>query len=194
MFRFTDAMVPAYDKLGRVRERTGNVHQGAAPGNTFQLKDGRFIIMTISGNVLFRKLCQAMDRPEMADDPQYANHTLRWQHVQTLNDIVTRWMLDNEAGMVTSALARTGVPFSIVLTVPDIFEDAHYAARQNLATVEHPKLGPLRMQGIVPRMLGTPAEPIAPAHELGQDNEEVFQGLLGISREEYERLRQERVI
>ena len=94
MFRFTDTMVLAYDKLGRMRERTGNVHQAAAPGNTFQMKDGRFLIMTISGDVLFRKLCHALGRPAMANDPKYANHTLRWQHVQELNDLTARWILD----------------------------------------------------------------------------------------------------
>ena len=78
--------------------------------------------------------------------------------------------------------------------MPDILEDAHYAARQNLETVEHPKLGPLRMQGVVPRMLGTPAEPIAPAHELGQDNDDVFQNLLGVEQAEYQRLKADRVI
>ena len=194
MFRFTDSMVLAYDKLGRVRERTGNVHQAAAPGNTFRMKDGRYIIMTISGDVLFRKLCQALGREEMADDPRYANHTARWQHIEELNDIAARWIEENEAAAVTAALSRHGVPYSVVLTVSDIFEDAHYAARQNLETVEHPKLGPLRMQGVVPRMLGTPAEPIAPAHDLGQDNEDVFQQLLGVERDEYQRLQAHGVI
>jgi crotonobetainyl-CoA:carnitine CoA-transferase CaiB-like acyl-CoA transferase len=194
MFRFTDSMVLAYDKLGRQRERTGNVHQAAAPGNTFETQDGRYLILTISGDVLFQKLCNAMGRSDMAHNPNYASHERRWQHVQELNDITAQWVLGNTVEDVTSALTRHGVPFSIVLTVADIFEDPHYAARGNLETVEHPKLGPLRMQGVVPRMLGTPADPIAPAHELGQDNDEVYQTLLGVDAEEYLQLKAQRVI
>jgi len=194
VFRFTDSMVLAYDKLGKQRERTGNVHQAAAPGNTFPTKDGRFLIMTISGDVLFRKLCQAMGRPGMGDDPRYANHTLRWENVHELNDIAGRWIVENEVEDVTAALTRNGVPFSLALAVADIFEDPHYEARGNLETVEHPKLGPLRMQGIVPKMLGTPAGPIEPAHDLGQDNEEVIGGLLGVDREEFRRLQAQGVI
>ncbi len=194
VFRFTDSMVLAYDKLGRMRERTGNVHQAAAPGNTFETRDGRFLVMTISGDTLFRKLCQAMGVPGMADDPRYASHTLRWEHIDELNDRVARWIAGHEVETVTSALTRHGIPFSLALTVADILQDPHYAARGNLETVEHPKLGPLRMQGIVPKMLGTPAEPIAPAHGVGEDNEDVFSGLLGMDREEIHRLQRTGVI
>lgn len=194
MFRGTDSMALSFDKLGRMRERTGNVHQAASPGNNFETRDGRFLTMTISGDTLFRKLCNAMDRPEMGDDPRYANHTLRWEHVHELNGLVAQWIISNEIGFVTDALTAHGVPFSIALTVADIFQDPHYAARGNLETVNHPKLGPLRMQGVVPKMLGTPAEPIAPAHELGQDNEAVFRDMLGIGADEYHRLQKQGVI
>lgn len=194
MFRFTDSMMLAYDKLGRQRERTGNVHQAAAPGNTFETKDGRFLIMTISGDTLFRKLCHAIDRPEMADDPRYANHELRWQHVHALNDITAQWIQNNEVEHVTALLTHHGVPFSVVLTVSDIFEDPHYAARNNIETVQHPKLGPLRMQGVIPRMMGTPAEPIAAAPDLGQDNTDVYQGMLGMTLAEFQRLQDNKVI
>jgi crotonobetainyl-CoA:carnitine CoA-transferase CaiB-like acyl-CoA transferase len=194
MFRFTDSMVPAYDRLGKIRARTGNVHQAAAPGNTYETNDGRYLILTISGDTLFRRLCHAIGRPEMAADPKYATHTLRWEHVGELNDIVGRWILANEVETVSAALTGQGVPFSLVLGVADIMENQHYAERANLETVQHPRLGPLKMPGIVPKMSGTPAEPIAAAPALGADNESVLRGLLGLGAEEYERLRSQRVI
>ncbi len=187
-------MVSAYDKLGRTRERTGNVHFAAAPGSTFETWDGRFMILTISGDALFRKLCLAMGCGEMADDPRYATHVMRWDHIDELNDIVARWLKETETGAATAALEANGIPFSFTFTVKDILEDPHYAARGNIETVQHPTLGTLKMQGIVPKMLGTPAEPIQPAPSVGQDNQSVFSDLLGMSPQEYEALAERRVV
>lgn len=194
MFRFTDSMSLAYDRLGMVRKRTGNVHQAAAPGNNFATKDGRFLTMTISGDTLFQRLCQAMGRPDMAADPRYASHSLRWQHVQELNDLVGAWIVGSEVSAVATALTNHGIPFALALSIVDIFEDPHYEARGNLETVAHPTLGPLRMQGVVPKLSGTPGGPIAAAPTLGANNEEVFLGSLGMDRAELDALRAHGVV
>src|ERR1017187_8683422 len=81
MFRFTESMTLAYDRLGIVRERTGNVHYGAAPGNNYETIDGRYLTLTISGDTLFKRLCHAMARPELAEVPAYATHKQRWEHI-----------------------------------------------------------------------------------------------------------------
>ncbi|GLC91803.1 CoA transferase [Cupriavidus sp. TA19] len=194
VFRFTDSMVPAYDKLGRKRERTGNVHSAAAPGSNFETKDGRFMTLTISGDSLFRKLCQAMERPDMADDSRYATHVKRWEHITDLNEVVAHWIRETEFALLSDTLTNYGIPFSLALTIEEIMEDPHFEARGNIETVQHPELGPIKMPGIVPKMLGTPAEPIQPAPSIGQDNEEIFTGLLGIDAEEYRFLRRRKVI
>ncbi|MGH8856488.1 MAG: CaiB/BaiF CoA transferase family protein [Polaromonas sp.] len=188
MFRFTDSMSLAYDRLGLVRERTGNVHQGAAPGNNFATKDGQYLTLTISGDTLFKRLCQAIGRPAMAQESHYATHALRWQRVEELNEIVGQWIKTTDVKDVTAALETHGIPFSIALTVADIFEDPHYKARDNLVTVDHPTLGPLKMQGVVPKLSKTPGGPISAAPALGSSNEEVFLGTLGMERSEFDEL------
>jgi crotonobetainyl-CoA:carnitine CoA-transferase CaiB-like acyl-CoA transferase len=194
LFRFTDTLAIAYDQLGRVRRRTGNVHQAAAPGNNFATKDGRFIVLTISGDTVFRKLCQAMGRPELADDPRHANHELRFEHVEALNGAVAEWIAATEVPVLCERLDAHGVPYSLIMSVQDIFEDPHYAARESLITVEHPRLGPLRMQGVVPKLSATPSLPPQPAPDLGADNEAVYMGLLGMTRNEFDSLRSRKVI
>lgn len=194
MFRFTDTMVPAFDKLGRKRERTGNVHFAAAPGSTFETRDGRFLIMTISGDSLFRRLCHAMGRPAMGDDPRYASHARRWEHIAELNQVVADWMQETDASAVAQALSDQGIPFSFALTVEDILDDPHYEARGNIETVQHPKLGLIKMPGVVPRMLGTPADPIRPAPSIGQDSRAVFSELLGMQSQEFQALQQRKIV
>ena len=75
----------------------------------------------------------------------------------------------------------------------DIIEDPHNAARGHHQTVAHPVLGPLKMQGVVPRMMGTPAGKIRPAPDLGADTEAVL-GRLGLGADELQRLRERKVI
>jgi crotonobetainyl-CoA:carnitine CoA-transferase CaiB-like acyl-CoA transferase len=194
MFRFTDTMVSAYDQLGMVRQRTGNVHQAAAPGNNFQTKDGRFIVMTISGDVLFKKLCRAIGREDAAVDVRFENHETRWQYVHELNSMVSDWMASRDADVIAAALNEHGVPFSIIYSVEDIFQDPHYLARENVISVEHPTLGNVKMPGVVPRMSATPSAPPQAAPALGAHNEEVFMGLLGMQRDEFDQLRSSGVI
>lgn len=194
LFRFTDSMACAYDQLGRVRSRTGNVHQAAAPGNNFPTNDGRFIVLTISGDTVFRKLCEAMGQPQMADEPRYASHTLRFEHIEELNAAVAAWIAATDVTVLADRLDTHGVPFSVIMSVEDIFADPHYRERETLVTLEHPRLGPLRMQGVVPKLSATPNLPPRPAPDLGADNEAVYLGLLGMERAEYDALRARKVI
>lgn len=70
-FRFTDVMITAFDKLGIKRDRTGNLHFGAAPGDHFETSDGRYLVMTISNDGLFARLCTAMNRLDVLEDARY---------------------------------------------------------------------------------------------------------------------------
>ncbi|HEY9459169.1 MAG TPA: CoA transferase, partial [Paralcaligenes sp.] len=194
MFRFTESLTVAYDRLGFVRERTGNVHYGAAPGKNFETSDNRYLTLTISGDTLFKRLCHAIGRAELADDPAYATHKLRWDRVDELNEIVAAWVKNNDVDVITSALDNYGIPFSIALTIAEIIEHPHYKARENIVTVDHPTLGPLKMQGIMPKLSKTPGGPITPAPSLGQHNEEVFFELLGMGASEFRQLSDEGVI
>jgi crotonobetainyl-CoA:carnitine CoA-transferase CaiB-like acyl-CoA transferase len=194
MFRYTDTMIGAFDAAGLMRKRTGNVHLAAAPGTNFETKDGRFIVLTISGDTLFRKLCNAIGHPALADEPKYASHTLRFQHVEELNAIVGDWIKSQTVKELGPRLDEHGVAYSVVYTVEDIMEDPHYAARGNILEVQHPVAGAVKMPGIVPRLVGrTPPEPTA-APALGSHNAEIFQGLLGLDDAEMARLRAARVI
>ena len=82
VFRFTDVLVTAYDQMRVVRERRGNLHFAAAPGNHFETNDGRYLVLTVSSDGVFRRLGEAMrEHPGLADDPRFVNHAGRWEHV-----------------------------------------------------------------------------------------------------------------
>jgi len=195
VFRFTDVLVTAYDQMGVVRERRGNLHFAAAPGNHFATNDGRYLVLTVSSDGVFRRLCDAMrEHPEMADDPRFVNHAGRWQHVDHLNGLVGAWIQSLPVADVMTRLDAAGVPHSLVYSAADIHADPHYAARGAIEAVPHPDLGSLRMPAPQPRLSGTPAPPIRRAPDLGADTDDILHELLGLAPEALQALRDKGVI
>lgn len=194
VFRFTDVLVTQFERLGLRRERMGNTSFAAAPGDNFLLADGRYMVLTVSSDTVYRALCKAMDRPDLLADPRYASHALRIDNLVQINAEVAQWMLATPVTELCERLEAAGVPYGIVYTVDDIVADAHYAARQNIATVVHPVAGALRMPAPIPRLSDTPAPPLRPAPLLGAHTGEVLRGWLHLSDDEITQLRERGVV
>jgi formyl-CoA transferase len=87
-----------------------------------------------------------------------------------------------------------GVPVSPILSIKDIFENEHYQARKNIVEVEHPRLGKVKVPGVVPNFSKTPGTIRYRAPELGEHNEEILGGKLGLSKQELAELKEKGVI
>lgn len=194
MFRVSEAMTTAYDQLGTIRARTGNVHFGAAPGNNFETQDGGYIVLTCSGDAIFKRLCTAMNRPDLLDDPDLQGHSNRWARIDELNAIVAQWVISTPIDALTDALDDAGVPYSKVMTIEDIVNHPQYQARENIISVEHPTLGPIKMQGVVPRFSNIPTPNVQAAPSIGQHNDVVYLEQMGFSEDEYQHLKDEGII
>lgn len=181
VLRFTDVMITAYGKLGIKRERRGNSHFAAAPGDHYETNDGRYIALTISADNVFRRLCEALQRPELGDDPRFSTHANRIANYAEINGVVADWIRSNTVEDACGRLTKCGVPHALIYGVEDIFSDPHYAARQSIASVEHDRLGTLKMPGILPRIGDAPPPPLRPAPDLGAHTREILQTWLGCS-------------
>ncbi len=181
--RFTEVLVPAYDRMGTVRERRGNKHFAAAPGEHFRTSDGRYLILTISADAGFQRLCTVMGRADWAADPRLSTHAKRWEHVDELNAELAAWIEAQPVDQLCAALDDAKLAYSFIFSVADIMQDPHYAARNTIVQVPDPDIGPVRMAGVVPKFSGTPEKPIECAPDLGQHNDEIYGGLLGLSPE-----------
>lgn len=194
VFRFTDVMVTAYDKLGLPRERRGNLHPAAAPGDHFQTSDGRYLVLAVSADGVFRKLCQAMGQPQLATDERFTTHERRWKNIVEINALVQAWIKSEPPERIGAALDSCGVPYSLVLTVKDIVENDHYKARGSIATVQNPRIGAVKMPAPVPRMSKSPAVELRAAPTLADATAEVLRELLGLDEQRIEALAREGVI
>jgi crotonobetainyl-CoA:carnitine CoA-transferase CaiB-like acyl-CoA transferase len=184
VIRFTEVLVPEYDRLGVVRERRGNKHFAAAPGEHFRTSDGRYVILTVSADAGFQRLCAAMGRPDLAEDPRNASHSKRWEHVDELNRVVADWIEGQPVESLCKSLDDAKLAYSFIYSIDDIMKDPHYAARESIASVDHPRIGPVKMAGVFPKFSTMPSKPIEAAPDLGQHNAEIYGGMLGISADE----------
>lgn len=194
VIRFTEVLVPEYDRLGVVRERRGNKHFAAAPGEHFKTSDGRYVILTVSADAGFRRLCDAMGRPDLAQDPRYGSHASRWEHVDVLNALVAEWIETQPVEQLCKSLDDAKLAYSFIYSIDDIMKDPHYAARESIATVDQPRIGPVKMAGVFPLFSGAPSKPIEPAPDLGQHNAEVYGDLLGLAETDRQALQARGII
>lgn len=174
-----ESLVAEYDGGGFIRERTGSILPKIAPSNVYPTRDGGMMVIGANQDTVFRRLCEAMGRAELADDPRYANHEARGDNQQELDDLIAGWTRTLDPEPLEQALEAAGVPAGRIYRVPEMLEDAHFKARDAIVRIADPAFGTLAMQNVMPKLSVTPGEIRHTAPELGAHNEDILQGLLG---------------
>jgi formyl-CoA transferase len=183
-----EALITEYDKAGYIRERTGAILPNVAPSNVYPTKDGKMLLIAANQDTVFKRLTEAMGRPELAQDERYATHTARGAVQKELDDLIGEWTKTINASELEDMMDKHGIPSGKIYTAPDMLEDAHFRAREAIVTTMHPKFGELKMQNVAPKLSKTPGSIRLPGPELGQHNEEVYGGILKLSAEKISEL------
>ena len=189
VWRMSGAHVASYSLSGQQRERSANYFPGVVPAEQFETSDGHFIIINATTQRIFERLCEAMGQPDLPRDPRFTPRRTLQENYAAVHAIVGDWVRGLELEECQRILDEAGVPASKVYSTSDIVHDEHYAARDQVLTIGSHDHGDLLQPGIVPRLTGTPGRVNAIAPKLGEHNEEVFRGLLGLSAEELEALK-----
>ncbi len=194
IFAITDSAATIHRGIGVATERLGNQHPFTSPYDAFETTDGWVVIATAS-NKLFRKLCVAIERPELAGDERFRSHRDRSRRRTEINDIVNRWVRGRSCEAVLAALGPEGadLPCARVSSPHELVDDPQLLARNMIERHPHPDLeeivfhgNPLQFSDAEPR-----ERALAPA--LAQHNEEIYREL-GMSDEEIRRLSEADVI
>lgn len=194
-FALLESTVPEYDRLGIVRGPQGTNLKGIAPSNIFESRDGKWVVIAANADNVFRRLCGAIERPELADDPRFSTHGARGDHQDEIEGIVAEWARRLDAAEIDRVLNEAGVICGPIYTIADIFEDPQFRARDMLIEHVDPEFGPYVGPGIVPKLTRTPgAVRWSAPWEEGSHNAEVYGDLLGLSDDDLEALREEGVI
>ena len=187
-------LITEYGLTGYVRERSGSVLPGIAPSNAYPTKDGALVVIGANQDTLFRRLCDAMARPELAQDPRYAGHAARGEHQAELDALIGAWTATLDAEALLALMETSGVAAGRVFRAPDMLDDPQFAAREAIVEVPHPVFGAVKMQNAFPRLTGTPGSVRWPGPALGEHTDAVLSGRLGMSTDEISGLRERGVI
>ncbi|MFM0470374.1 MULTISPECIES: CaiB/BaiF CoA transferase family protein [Paraburkholderia] len=190
VFNLMESLVPEYDLLGHVRERSGGALPGIAPSNTYPTEDDGYVVIAGNSDPIFRRLMQAIGRADLADDPALAHNDGRARHCAMLDEAIAAWTSHHSTSDVLAALERAEVPAGRIYSVADIVSDPHYQARDMLLQAQLPGGASVKMPGIVPKLSDTPGEVRWQGPTLGEHTGSVLSEL-GFATEEIERLRRE---
>lgn len=183
-----EGLVPEYDRMGLIRERSGSILKGIAPSNVYRCKDGEFMIGA-NKDSLWKRLAAVMGQPELGDDPRFATHLARGANQTEIDNLINDWTKTKTIEEVDALMIEASIPAGRVYRAPDMLADPHFQARGAIIEVETERFGPLKMQGSFPKLSGTPSGVRRPAPAtVGQHNAEIYGGLLGMSEAELEQL------
>ncbi|HZG70049.1 MAG TPA: CaiB/BaiF CoA-transferase family protein [Chondromyces sp.] len=194
MFRMMEFLIAEYDQLGKVRERSPMLAGHSSPAGTYQTKDGKWVVLVCSTEKTWIRLAKSMGRADLIDDPRYKTNMERMQNDEDLQKIVKAFIGSLNNDELLKKMDTDGVPISPILSIEDIFNNPQYKARENILEVEHPRLGSVKVPGIVPKFSATPGRIRHRAPELGEHNEEILKNEIGLTEEQIKQLYEKGVI
>ena len=193
VFNLLEAVVPEYDGAGVIREPSGSTLTGIVPTNTYLCRDGKYVVIGGNGDSIFKRLMQAIGRPEMGADPRLADNAGRVEHEAEIDAAISAWTSSLDAAAVLDQLAHAAVPAGPIYNVADMMRDPHFQARGLFHQVEIDGK-PLKLPALAPRLSATPGGTEWPGPAVGSHNDEIFGELLGLSDAERQALSQEGII
>ncbi len=188
VFNVMESLVPEYDMLGHVRERSGGALPGIAPSNTYPTADGAYVVIAGNSDPIFKRLMAAIGRSDLGEDPAFAHNDGRAIQCNLLDEAISQWSSRHPIDFVLDTLEKAEVPAGRIYSVADIVADPHYLARGMILDADLPGGASVKMPGIVPKMSDTPGNVNWQGPSLGQHTQAVL-GDLGLSEETIQRLK-----
>jgi len=196
-----DSLITALDNLGErytvggeILTRKGNISFAGSSSGVYQTTDGHVAIAAGTSNLVWRRFCGIIDKPELADDPKFATTAARRTHQTETAAIIQGWTGERTKSEVVNTLADGGVPAAPVNNVAEMVADPQVQAREMFVELEHPIYGPVKITGTPLKLSETPGrvERLPPLP--GEHNEEIFVRMLGHSRGDLDRWQNQGVI
>ena len=188
VFNLLEAVIPEFDGAGEIRQPAGSTVTGIVPTNTYRCADGKYVIIGGNGDSIFKRLMVTAERADLAEDPRLAKNPGRVGNEAEIDGAIEAWCATLPSAEVLEKLEANRVPCGPIYSAADMMADPHFQARGLFQQVEI-NGAPLKIPAIMPRLGGTPGGTRWPGGDAGGDTESVARGELGLSEEEFQRLK-----
>ena len=189
-----EATIPEYTVSNYIRKRSGSILPSIAPSNIYNCKNGS-IVIGANQDTVFRRLCQAMGQPELAEDKRFSDHVSRGENQNTLDDLIDEWCSTRDVDDVEGIMHDFSIPSGKVYRTPEMLDDPHFIEREAIVDVPNEKWPDLKMQNVFPKMSKSQGRVRwTGVEELGAHNEEVYGSLLNLTKDEMQQLKDKSII
>lgn len=145
-----------YDQLGIIQRRMGNSVPQVVPRNAFRTRDDQWVTLSGAAQTVTERLLAIIGRPEAITDPRFATNVTRLAHRDEVDEMIAAWIAGHPREEVIRILREADVAVAPVYDASDIAADEHFLFRGSVLRAADPDLGPLLMQGIIPRVSERP--------------------------------------
>lgn len=177
VFNMMESFIPEFDVLGYKRERAGNALPGITPSNTYATRDGKFVIVGANNDSLFKRMMNAIGRPDLANDSTLATNSGRVPREKELDKAIEDWTRQHDLADVLKALEQAEIPAGRVYDPEDIVNDIHYAARNMIERWPLPDGKLMRIPAVTPKLTDTPGSTRWLGPKLGEHTAEMLSAL-----------------
>jgi CoA:oxalate CoA-transferase len=175
----TAALVARYATTGVAQSRVGNRHPTSAPFGAYRASDGHFVVAVLN-NKLFARLADAIDQPELADDPRFANDTSRCAHEAVLRACIERWAATRSVAEVNAALSAAGIPVAPIQSIQQALDSDHARMRGVLVDTVAADGSTMRLPAQPLKFSAYPNSRTTRAPRIGEHTASVLEDLLGL--------------
>ncbi len=193
VFNCMESLLPEYDAFGAIRGPAGSALPGIAPTNAYRCQDQGYALIAGNGDSIYKRLMEAIGRPDLGADPALADNAGRVRRVDEIDAAIGDWTAQRGVEDVLAVLDAAHVPAGRIYTIADIAADPHYRARGMLAQVTMDDGSKLAVPGIVPKLSRTPGGHRRNAPALGQDTDAVLREI-GLTLDQIQALKQRGIV
>jgi len=161
---------------GEVPRQAGNDHPTSIPTGVFKTRDGHINIAS-AGDEIFRRLCRALDRADLADHPDYRAGGQRSKNRQALNAVIEAITGERDSAEWIERFNEAGVPAGPIYAINEVFADPQVKHLGIAQAVEHPALGRVELVGQAVSLSRTPSRLTTASPDLGEHTDAILREL-----------------
>jgi crotonobetainyl-CoA:carnitine CoA-transferase CaiB-like acyl-CoA transferase len=134
----SNAFLIERELLGVDKPRMGNRGTSVAPCDLYRSSDGGWVLLQVAGRPMFKRWCRLVGREDLIDDPRFGDDDLRWEHGDTLNDIMSQWCAEKTKAEIMDLLEAAKLPAAPMHSTREVLDDPHVQAMGYLQRVPFP--------------------------------------------------------